>query len=203
MKTIGFFSVIRYVPDAFRKEFLNVGVLVAFPGVGSVKFRLHPEGIITKLRHFDKAFDPDIFDFFESNLTTMLSSEGTHEGTFYLSQERIASPESLRMLLRSFVGARMQFSEFYSTEFDTDNITQIEIDTFLDDLLSSYVTSHGVPETIKREQKPRTFQAELAKVTVKWERFKELAKNVLSLTPEEAERIRKNAPESKDKEQDS
>ena len=39
--------------------------------------------------------------------------------------------------------------------------------------------------------------------TVKWERFKELAKNVLSLTPEEAERIRKNAPESKDKEQDS
>ncbi len=31
----------------------------------------------------------------------------------------------------------------------------------------------------------------------KWERFKELARKVLSLTPEEAERVRKNTPKPK------
>ena len=163
MKT-GLFSIIRYVPDPFRKEFVNVGAIVLFPDEGIVEFRVQYGR--TKLSALDRGFSPDTISHFEENLMHILgrdSIEITDAPTnrFRVDSTKISSLDKIKKIFRAFTGSQVQLSDFFTSEFSTDKITDEEISYFLSDIISSYVSSRKRLGVV-REKSEQSFKEEIA-----------------------------------------
>jgi hypothetical protein len=160
---VGLFSIIRYVPDPFRKEFVNVGALVLFPDEGIVEYRI--EYGKTKLGAIDRAFSPDTIGFFEDNLAYLLKQNALDEeelasNKFRLQPSVSTNPEKVKSLFHAFAGSQVQLSEFFVSEFDTATISDVEVSYFLSDIMNSYVLSKR-RVTVARE-KDQSFKDEIA-----------------------------------------
>ncbi len=165
------FTTIRYVPDLFRKEFLNIGVLAIFPTLDFIGFNT----VVRKsvLQSFEPSFDPLDISHFTQQLSLLVEKKTIPiydkvRGSF--NDIRLSTVEGLHELGRVYQGSKIQFSEIFEVEFDVEEMSIDIAKRFIDDMTSRYVKKNRV--TTASSIRGKAFKTKITQELRQWEKEK-------------------------------
>ena len=147
-----YYATIRYVPDVFRKEFMNIGAVVASPELGYVSYdiyatktrleQLDPLFEMTAVDNFSEFFDVERKEY-ESWLIEAYQKDrkaGHHDGEELPVVEGVLYDVSIR-----YATSKIQLSRFEWADFEVKQTEAIHLDYFLRDLMERYVKRRKAP----------------------------------------------------------
>ena len=138
MKT-AYYSIIKFVPDLFRKEFINIGAIVIIPEANSFIFKI--ADVDDRVKRFFPSVRSDDIKVFENYLKEVSKSKTLgllDSESMEMKNVSVASKEMLEELYRTNTGSKVQLSGINWVDFDSDNIEDETIKTYLNDLIKNF-----------------------------------------------------------------